>query len=424
MIRWQKAALFCLVVSLITLWSATTAAAVEITHFTYANHGESWREYLTLMAKRFEAKTGIKVNFIVSSGNYEEKLATMIAAGVPPDVTDGHPMLMASLIAQNTFEDLRPYVQRDKVPLTEIPPAAIAGVTLPSGELWGLPVSIYPVVTFFNRDLFVERGLQTPIQLGQNWTWNTMRDSARKLTVDKNGDRVPEIYGASNVASRYEMQVHQAGGQLYDSLIYPTKSLWNSQPVLQTVEFLQEFFAERWSTTSSSVAVYMNNAAFSVTDGPGFIGPYYQTVSFDWDIAVQPLGPVSRASRVNPDGFQIVAYSSQKEAAWQWIYFLVAEVENQLEMAKITGRLPSLRQAIVNYPKVTASLKMPTNWAAFLETAFQPDGYAAYVIPNANAINPIVNAILPRIWNGQVAPAIGLQQIHEQVSAVLNTKLD
>ena len=107
------------------------------------------------MAERFKASTGISVEFIVASGSeYRAKLMTMIAGGVPPDVTDAHPMLGAPLIAQGVFEDLTPYVKRDNFPIDQMPPVAVEGVMTPDRKLWGIPGSVYPVVTFFNADLF------------------------------------------------------------------------------------------------------------------------------------------------------------------------------------------------------------------------------------------------------------------------------
>jgi hypothetical protein len=54
---------------------------------------------------------------------------------------------------------------------------------------------------------------------------------------------------------------------------------------------------------------------------------------------------------------------------------------------------------------VEASLPLPDNWQALIETTFDADGYAAYVIPNASAIDAVVNPIMSRIWNGQAAAA-------------------
>ena len=398
------------------------AAKVELTHFMYDAHGVKWQEYLEVMAERFENSTGIAVEVVLSSGGFDgfrSKLLSMVAGGVAPDVTDAHPMLGAPLIAQGMFEDLRPYVKRDHFPIERIPPVAVEGVTTPDGQLWGMPVSVYPVVTYFNADLFAQHGLQNPRDLGEQWTWDTLYSSAKHLTKDVDGDGVPETFGVTLLRSRWEMQVHQAGGQLYDRVVYPTQSQFNSPEVLRAVEFLRGCYADGIATDNhATYHVYRGNTGFAVVDGPGSIGPYYQNLGFSWDIALQPKGPANRAARINPDGFQIVTHSKNKDAAWQWIRFLTGNADSQMTMAEITGRLPSLKEAMISYPKI-GTLQLPDNWQAMIETAFDPTGYAAYVVPNATKIDSVVNPIMAQIWAGQIAPATGLEQIHDLLPALL-----
>ncbi|MGI6082911.1 MAG: ABC transporter substrate-binding protein [Limnochordia bacterium] len=416
--------LHCTIIVLLALvLCVPTQAAVRLTHFMYEGHAAKWQEYLEVMASRFKASTGIDVEVIVSSGgaaDMRSKLLVMIAGGTPPDVTDAHPVIAAPLIAQGVFEDLRPYLTRDKFPLERIPPVAVEGMSTPDGQIWGIPASVYPVVTFFNMDMFAQQGLANPRELGAEWTWETLEAAARRLTIDVDGDGVPESYGTDRISSRWEMQVHQAGGQLYDRVVYPTKSQFNTPSVLRAVEFIQSLYLERLAVNTSTDRIYLGRTAFSVVDGPGFIGPYYQDVAFAWDIAGQPKGPANRAARVNPDGFQIIAESKHREEAWQWVRFLTGDADNQLDMARITGRLPSLREAMTRYPRAAANLKLPDNWQAMIETAFDPDGYAAYVVPEATQIDAVVNPIMNRVWNGQMAAAPALQQIHDVVTSILN----
>ena len=44
---------------------------------------------------------------------------------------------------------------------------------------------------------------------------------------------------------------------------------------------------------------------------------------------------------------------------------------------------------------------------------------SAYVVPNATEIDAVVNPVMSRIWNGQIAPAVGLQQIHDVLAGLL-----
>jgi multiple sugar transport system substrate-binding protein len=422
MSRWLSAALLLTLLAQLSLASMPGAATkVGLTHLMYEYHGVKWHDYLQFMAKRFEDATGMSIEVVISTGGidgFRTKLLSMVAGGVAPDTADANPELGAPLIVHGMFEDLRPYVQRDRFPLDHIPPVAVQGVTTPSGQLWGIPVSVFPVVTFFNADLFAQHGLQNPRELGEQWTWETLLSSAKRLSRDTDGDGVPESYGTTRISYRWEMQVHQAGGQLYDRVVYPTRSQFNSPEVLRAVEFIRRLYADNLATNHSSFRVSMGNTGFDVVDGPGSIGPSFQNLSFAWDIARQPKGPASRSARVNPDGFQIVSHSKNKAAAWQWIRFLTGDADNQMELARITGRLPSLKEAMIRYPRA-GGIELPDNWQAMIETAFDPAGYAAYVVPNATAIDRVVNPIMSQIWAGSMAPATGLQQIHDLLPALL-----
>lgn len=283
--KWKAIGIASILLGLSAILSNPAFAThVQLTHYTYSDHGDGFREYLSIIANRFETQTGISVEFVISSGGfdgYRSKLLTMVAGGVAPDVTDAHPVLAAPLLTKDLFEDLMPYVKRDKLSLEQrIPPVAIRGVTAPDGTLWGLPYSVYPVVTFFNADLFSEAGLPNPRELGERWTWETLTSSAKSLTRDKDGDGIMETIGTERISSRWEMQVHQAGGQLYDSIVYPNRSQFNSPEVLRAVEFIQGLYAENMAVTNAAYRTWKGNVGFNVVDGPTVIGLYYQDVPF------------------------------------------------------------------------------------------------------------------------------------------------
>ena len=403
----------------VTAVSAVAAAQqIEITHFAYNGHGAEWREWLTAMAQSFEAETGIKVNVIGSGTNadWAPKLTAMIAGGTPPDVTDGHPAISGPFIEQGFFENLLPYIERDGVPIHEMPPAAVQGTTTADGRMWSLPVSIYPMVTFYNADMFAQSGLAEPAYMGEEWNWATFSEAARRFTRDTNGDGRTDVWGTYRLNWRWDMQVHQAGGQVYDRLHWPTESRWNTPEVLEGIKFLHELMAVYGvETFSGSLTMWNGRAGMTIAYGPAAIKTYLTNANFRWGMALQPKGAVSRAARVNPDGFQVLADSKNKEAAWKWVHYLTSR-ERQIELIKYTGRVPSLREAMLEYPNVFDNL--PENWMVFIETAFDPASYAPYVV-HVDALNTFVDNTLNAVWNGRMAPETAVEAIHEQAMALL-----
>lgn len=237
--------------------------------------------------------------------------------------------------------------------------------------------------------------------------------SARRLTVRDPEGNVTQS-GTIDPRHRWEQPIHQAGGMVFDRYIFPTESNFNSDEVLAGIEFRMTMFREGLIATSGGV--WNGNVALTNIDGPTIINRWKG--NFGMDVALQPAGPGGqRSSEVNPDGFQIHANSTKKDLAWQWIEFLITDPDVQFEFAHITGRLPSLREAMLRYNEIDRV--MPNNWYALIETAFSPDAFPPYMISEGD-INTTLNQGMDPIWKGEVAPAIGLQQLHEQLTGVLN----
>lgn len=417
MVKRSLSARFRVVAVLMTALLISSLPAVAesepIVHLTYASHHPEWAEFLYMMAERFEAETGLQVEVEVgpSGGAYREQVLVRTAGGVPPDVMDFNPGQAALPIQSRLFEDLRPYVERDQVDLSQFPPVAIEGMTAPDGTMWGLPMGLFPISVYFNVDMFSQAGLANPNDLGDDWTWETYLDSARRLTITDAEGKVLQ-FGTIDPRFRWQILVHQAGGRVYDRHVFPTESRFDTPEVLEALEFRQALWQA--GTISDHGGVWNQAAAISMVDGPTVFNR--QVGDFEMDVALQAQGPASRSTLVNPDGFQIHSASTNKEAAWRWIRFLVTEIENQMEFASITGRLPSQRDAMLRYHEIPRPL--PANWYSIIEATFDPDAHAPYVVPDLE-MTSVVDRVIGQIWRGEVAPQTGVQQIHELLTALL-----
>lgn len=396
--------------------ASVLAESQSIVHVTYGSHAKEWHQWLELMAERFEAETGIKVEVEVGPGGseYREQIMVRTAGGVGPDVMDFNPGQAAVLIKEELFEDLRPYIERSGIDLSQYPPVAIEGMTGPDGTMWGFAVSLLPITVYFNGDMFQQAGLMNPIELGDDWTWDSYLASARALTI-RDGEGNPVQFGTIDQRFRWEQLAHQAGGRVYDRHVFPTKSRFNSPEMLAGIEFRMQMYNEGLIATTGGV--WAGNTALTMIDPPTIINKY--NGGFYMDAAPQPKGPGGRGGIVNPDGFQIHSHSKNKDAAWQWIEYLVTNEEGLMEFAILTGRLPSLRDAMLRYDEVgIARNEQIANWFALIESTFSLDAIPPYVVPNV-AITSAVSSTLNSIWRGEVAPQVALQQLHEQVTALL-----
>ena len=267
----------------------------------------------------------------------DEKFLVM-AAGIAPDVLDLVTQVTAPLIAQDMFMDLNKFL--DPKTRNLIPTAMLNALTTPSGLLFMLPVEVYSIVTWYNLDMIRQAGLTPPAELKpEEWTWERMREYGRKLTVDSDGDGVAEIWGLDRMRSRPYIQTVQAGSNFFDRDIFPTKSLLLSEPVVTAIEFIEKLIWQDRVTQPATVGgntyLYHNRAAIDVVDGPGIIGTRMKGVPFEWDVALQPYGPVNNATNVSLNGFQISAQTKNPEAAWKWVF--VGTTERAQQTALIPG---------------------------------------------------------------------------------------
>ncbi len=413
----------------VLMLSVAASAQVTITHFNYPGHGDAWKAYLEDRAQAFEElHPEINIDIITagSSGAYVESVLVMLAGGTPPDTTDFHAALAGGMINDGTFADLRSYLERDGFNLDELTvPAVVDILTAPNGQIWSLAGDLYTVSTFFNKNLFAEAGLANPAELGDDWTWETALESARRLTRDTTGDGEADQWGVDRIFARWYMWVHQAGGMVYDRTVNPTESKWNSEEVREGLQFPLSFYeAEatppRNFPNLSSTYLWTGRTAFSMVDGPGTVGGSMANVSFDWDIARQVRGPENGGSEIAVSGFQMLSESKHPEEAWEWLKFIALDPDSLRTFMGYTGRLPGLTEQILEYGQYNENV--PENWQAFFEVASDPNSRSNYVIPNAGAVNSIVNSKLLEVFNGETALETALQQIHEGVSAVLNDR--
>jgi multiple sugar transport system substrate-binding protein len=127
---------------------------------------------------------------VVDNTEAEESLATRIASGDAPDIIGPVGIRGLQTFGENLL-DLTPYL--GNVDLSEVEPSLIEAFNV-DGKQIGLPTGVYPSFFYYNKTLFDEAELPYPPHEvgeqyeGEDWTWDTVRDLAMRLTVDANGE--------------------------------------------------------------------------------------------------------------------------------------------------------------------------------------------------------------------------------------------
>jgi multiple sugar transport system substrate-binding protein len=135
---------------------------------------------------------------IVQNNTATDILKTEIASGSAPDLI-GPVGIKGRAGFSGQFLDMTPLIQDAGFDMSKYPPKLVE--TMKDGQtgaLLGIPYAVYPSYIFFNKDLFDEAGLEYPPQkVGDkytmpdgskvDWTWDSLRQIAMLLSVDKDG---------------------------------------------------------------------------------------------------------------------------------------------------------------------------------------------------------------------------------------------
>jgi multiple sugar transport system substrate-binding protein len=408
----------------------TAEGKIVIEHLHNPVGGLPFLEATQAVAELFNAKqSDIEVKVTQSAGMYENTIITRILGGDPPDVINLIGYHYASYAYEGILADLGPYIQRDGLDLGEVFAPVAYQYFLFEGEQLGLPQSILPFVTFYNRHHFDEAGLVNPQALAANkqWTWEEIISLGKPLTYDSNADGVTDRYAIEFLGQqedRVVLYAHQAGGSFFDVDVNPTKSLLTSPPVRQGVTFLHDLInVYRIAPPPSGFSYEYNMAGGNVSftlEGVWQIIAFQETLKDAWDVAPLPHGPDNDAGMIHIDGVQMLSGIDHPEAAWEWIRFLTLDPEAVTIFTRVTERPPALLANLPDYfglfrSEITRSLA-----TAMLHTIEHPGSKPLF--PPTPAYRELRDTFRPKmleILGGEVAVEAGLEVLDQQWNRIL-----
>ncbi len=329
------------------LASASAAAADTTIRYMSWNPAQLEKEKPVIAA--FEkANPGVKVETLaMPPKDYWPRLAALAAAGDLPDV-----MMMSSGYIQDWSEagnlaDLTPFA--DKLDLDGYTESAVDTARL-NGGLYAMPLSWSGPVLFYNKDAFDKAGVAYP---AGDWTWEQFREAAKKLTIDSNGDKVPEQYGYS-VFGRYAQVdgwVIRNGGRY---LNVDATAIEPNAPAINALRFLTDLVVkDKIAPAPKDLQGVRFQDVFPLgmsamwIDGSWSIDNIRTVAgdSFKWGIAEVPKGPDATADSVRayawPDMMSVGATSKQKELAAAFIRHMTGETRTAQDFN--SGTVPAYK---------------------------------------------------------------------------------
>lgn len=137
---------------------------------------------------------GIRISLSADRQGQSQRdwLVTRYAAGVPSDVAQV-PGSHLMFVDYGMFSNLRGFAKADSsIDIEPYYARMVDYYNTPGDGLWCLPWSYTTEALYYNKQHFAEASIPTP---NVNWTWDDVRESARKLTKHTGNDDEPESWG-------------------------------------------------------------------------------------------------------------------------------------------------------------------------------------------------------------------------------------
>lgn len=293
----------------------------------------------------------------------EQQLQVMIAAGDAPDII-GPVTIGGAAPFHGMWLDLEPYAREYRFDLSDFDPAVIEAHRTEQG-LVALPLDAWPLLLYYNRDLFDAAGAAYPPQAfgapyeGRPWDIDALAELGMQLTLDNRGNNATSAKFDANNIVQYGFAPQWLDARAAAALFGPGSFVGADFKTAQIPDNWREafrwFYAGIWdghfipsdTVVSSDLLGYGNGFAaghVAIT----YAGFWYSccvdvaapgTVT-DWDVAVVPAYRGTYTAGLDTDNFRILDSTQHPDEAFQAMaYLLSAPVAGQL--SPIYGGFPA-----------------------------------------------------------------------------------
>lgn len=267
------------------------------------------------------------------------KVLTAVVGDVAPDILWFSPTATGQFVNLNAIAPLNNWFA-ESTTVNELDPA-LYDAMVASRPIWSVPMSTNNIGIFYRPSLFKAAGIETPPT-----SWSELRETAKQLTADSDGDGQTDRYGMLLPLGKSEWTVFTWLPFLYSAGGTPT---YNERPNLSTKEARNALNLWTQLISDGSVLLSQPERGFELDDliagrvAMQLTGPWtleqLETTGIDYDVMPIPQG-TEAATVVGGEHLFIMRSTAEREAAaTQFLEFALSE-EFQTEWALGTGYLP------------------------------------------------------------------------------------
>lgn|GEM_PF-6400853 len=358
----------------------------------------------------------------VPFGTYMQKLQTMFAGNVAPDVLWMSIWRTGPFIEANKLIALDDYVKTEKSMPTYRPVALNDGKF--GGKQYGLPTAASTWVLYFNTTLFQEAGLKTPLELeaANNWNWDQAVAAAEKIT-QSSGGRTSQ-FGWMTDAQFYTWATYAyANGGEFLSQDH-TKFLLSSKETTDALQWLGDMIVSRKVSPSVSdqqqegyVPRFASGKLGMMNDWAGDSINIHNAMQgkFEWDIIAAPWTS-KQVGYWHPNLIEINSATKAKDSAWVICRELAStDIEKNRLQAGIPNTPVINDQSLVSLYTKTMPIKNAQVIIDLLDKAIPLPYNDNWEEQRFKVIEPFMQ----EVFNGQVKAADKINEIETKLNTMI-----
>lgn len=199
-------------------------------------------------------------------------------------------------------------------------------------QQWLLPKDFSPLGVYYNRKIFDKYNVPYP---KDGWTWSDLLATAKKLTLDEDGDGKPEIWGLQLPGawtSGFEYWVGAAGGWLVSPDGKNYVGYMDSPETISAVQFYADLYNKyKVAPPPTDLSLFGGgNMEFDYGEAAMRLfgrwpqSNYRDNPNIDLGVVTPPVG-LKPANVLFWAGFGIFSGSRHPEAAWRFLRYYVGE---------------------------------------------------------------------------------------------------
>lgn len=335
---------------------------------------------LNQLLKRFEDEypnIKIQAQYVPTGDGLIQKLVAAIESSTAPDISWIHSDFLDKLVQAGAIYRMEEFIKGPQgitdEELTDIFPPLLRAATW-RDTLYAMPIEATSLALLYNKTLFRKAGLD-PNHPPQNW--HELRDYAKRLTVDKDGDGKIDQYGffvpvfpASGPLNiwmnlQWDTFLWQAGGrEITDD---QSRVLFNSDAGVQALTIWKNIYDDiRFkSFTLSHDLGFASGSVTMIMDGPWDLPRFREINNFEWAVAPLPAGPVRRATYIAGEHLAIFRQTEHPREAWTFVKWVIQPTV-QAMFSMQSGYLP-IRRSVLSIKGYQDFLSIDPAMKAFVE---------------------------------------------------------